>query len=1105
MTIMHTFSARLRAIWGFALAGLASSALAGGQTLLLRQPDLSKDHIAFVYAGDIWVADRDGGNPRRLTAHPADEGFAKFSPDGSKIAFSANYDNNTDVYVVDTAGGQPKRLTFHPGRDIVSGWTADGSAVMFASRRENKFGRSYQLYTIGLDGGLPVKQMQARFFAGSWSPDGSALAYIDGMPAYNALYGGSSGWRLYRGGASPSITIMDKAQKHVTRIPGDRVNDLNPMWIGGKIWFISDRDNTALNLFSYDPASKAIVQHTHSSPWDARWAGTDGASIVYEAGGRLFMLNTSDDAVHEIKVSIHPDLPQVRPQWKDLSKQVESFGLSPSAKRALLTARGEVFTVPLKDGSTRNLSHTDGVREFGALWSPKGGRIAWIDDAGGDYHLVLRDQRGEKPPQRLALGPKGAHTFYTLLEWGGDGRHIIYQDNHLHLFALDLENGTHTRIATNARRAGYSTATSPDGAWLAYTLEEPNFLADLMLYNFASGRSTRVSDDMSDTGSPVFSRDGKYLYFTASTNSGPVQTGLDMSSQERPYRAGIYALVLSADGTSPLLPKTGDEEAKQDKDEAAAQSGGDKPEQNKPVVTKVDLEGIGQRIVALPLAERNYDTLRVSAKGALYFVERVQPGVSREPQGKNPQAADALKRFDFEKKKTTVLTHDVDAYDISADGSHVIVRTTGKAILTAKTGEKFKAEPLKTADVRALIDPRHEWRQIFEETWRMERDFFYAPNMHGLDWKGIHDRYAPLLAHVGRREDLSALLREMIGEMQVGHNRTGGGDTYHGKPLKSGLLGANLRIENGHYRIKTIFTGEHWNPFLKAPLAAPGLGVHEGDYILAINGIPLGPSDNIFERLEGTSGSQISLRISSSGAEKEARDVIVEPVSSEGRLRHWAWLEGNRKWVDEHSGGRVGYVYLPNTAGAGYAYFNRMMFAQSDRDAMVFDERSNGGGQAANYIIDVLRRKYLSSWKDRDGLIYNTPGGAVYGPKVMMIDQDAGSGGDYMPYAFRYAGLGKLIGTRTWGGLIGISANPPLIDGGFLTVPFFRFFTPEGKWDIENKGVAPDIRIPLDPLAWNKGRDTQLEGALGEVMDELKTYQPIVRKTAPPLPQHPGE
>lgn len=1090
---------------------LAGPVLAQGQTLLLGQPDLSADHIAFVYAGDIWVADRDGHNPNRLTSHPANEGNVKFSPDGKMLAFTANYDGNSDVYVMDVTGGQPKRLTFHPGNDRVTGWSADGSAVVFSSNRETRFGRSGQIYHVNLSGGLPQKQMETRFFAGQWSPDGTTLAYIPGGPAYNALYGGSSGWRQYRGGATPSINILNPVTEQNVQIPGDRLNDLNPMWIGGNIWFISDRDNQSLNLYRYDIASKAITRQSQEGPWDVRWAGSDGKDIIYEAGGRLKLLDTQSGQSYEIKVSINPDLEQLRPKWKDLGRQVSNLGLSPSAKRAVLTARGEVFTVPLEDGSTRNLTGTDGVREFGALWSPKGNEIAYINDEGGHYSLIISDQRGEKSTRKLALGPTGAHTFYTLLKWGGEGQHILYQDNHLNLYTISPTSGARVKIATNVRRAGFGTATSPDGKWLAYTLEQPNFLADLMVYNFASGQSTRVSDGMSDTGSPVFSRDGKLLYFTASTNSGPTQVGLDMTSQERPYRAGIYALILTAKGKSPLLPKTGDEEEKK-KEPAIAKGkkskkskGADDKKEDEKVVTKIDLAGLSNRIVALPLPERNYDTLNLSSKGALYYVERTQPGITREPRGKNPQAANVLKRFDFKEKKSKTMAREIGGYAMSADGTHLIIQKVNNKIVTAKAGEKLKPEPLKLGGVRAFIDPRKEWEQIFEEVWRMERDFFYDPNMHGLDWQAIHDRYKSLLASVGRREDLNRLLAEMIAEMQVGHNRVGRGDVHREPNTKTGLLGADLRIENGRYRIKKIFTGEHWNPFLYAPLAEPGLGVKEGDYILALNGRALSGQDNIFALLEGSTDTQLSLRISATGAETDAKDIIVKPTGSERQLRHWEWVESNRKWVDEQSGGKVGYVYLPNTAGGGYTYFNRMMFAQTDRDAMIFDERSNGGGQAANYIIDVLRRIYLSGWKDRDGKVYNTPGGAIYGPKVMMIDQDAGSGGDYMPYAFRFAGIGKLVGTRTWGGLIGISANPPLIDGGFLTVPFFRFFDTDGNWTIENEGVAPDIRVELDPLAYNKGMDLQLERALGEVMEGLKTYKPVDRKTAPPIPTKVGE
>ncbi len=1110
MTIIKHKSRLLSTIAGLAISSalLAGPVLAQGQTLMLAQPDLSADHIAFVYAGDIWIADRDGTNPKRLTSHPANEGNVKFSPDGKSLAFTANYDGNNDVYVMAITGGQPKRLTFHPATDRVTGWTPHGTSVVFSSNRETSFGRSGQIYHASLNGGLPVKQMQTRFFSGSWSADGQRLAYIPGGPAYNGLYGGSSGWRQYRGGSTPSINILNPATQELEKIPGDRINDLNPMWIGDKVWFISDRDNQSLNLFSYDPTSKAITQHTHEDPWDIQAAGTDGTSIIFEAGGRLKLFDTAAGTSGEISVSINPDLEQLRPKWKNLGKQVESLGLSPSAKRVVLTARGEVFTVPLEDGSTRNLTNTDGVREFGTLWSPLGEEIAYIEDADGAYNLVIRDQRAEQSSRKLALGPKGAKAFYTLLEWGGEGKHILYHDNHLNLYAIEVGNGTRTKIATNTRRSGFSVATSPDGAWIAYILEQENFLADLMLYNFASGQSTTVSDGMSDTGSPTFSRDGKTLYFTASTNSGPGQAWLDMSTQERPYRAGIYALVLSAKGKSPLLPETGDEEAKKEKteDQKKDKKGKkSKDDDKEKVVTKIDLNGLSDRIVALPLPERNYRTLAISEKGALYYVERTQPGITAEPRGSNPQAANVLKRFDFEEKESKTLASEINNFAMSANGKHLIIQKINNTIVTAEAGEKLKSEPLKLGGVRALIDPRAEWEQIFEEVWRMERDFFYDPDMHGLDWQAIHDRYKPLLAHVGRREDLNALLVEMIGEMQVGHNRTGGGDVHREPNTKTGLLGANLRVENGLYRIKTIFTGESWNPFLVAPLAAPGLGINENDYILALNGRALSGQDNIFALLEGSVGTQLSLRISATGNEADARTVIVEPTGSERQLRHWAWVESNRKWVDEQSGGKVGYVYIPNTAGGGYTYFNRMMFAQSDRDAMIFDERSNGGGQAANYIIDVLSRVYLSGWKDRDGKIFNTPGGAVYGPKVMLIDQDAGSGGDYMPYAFRHTGLGKLIGTRTWGGLIGISANPRLIDGGFLTVPYFRFFDPDGNWTIENEGVAPDIRVELDPLAFNQGRDMQLERGLAEVMNDLKTYQPVDRKIAPAYPTELGK
>ncbi len=1111
-------------------------ALADGQeTLLLQTPTVSQKHLAFVYAGDIWVANRDGSAPRRLTSDAASETEPYFSPDGSKIAFTADYGDNWDVYVIAVEGGQPERLTYHPGRDTATGWSHDGKKVAFSSARERMFGRSGQLYHADLKGGLPEKVMEANVFRGTWSADGEQLAYMAFPPAYSGLYGGSAGWRGYRGGTTPSITLYTPAKKTVSVIPGARVNDIEPMWVGDSVYFLSDRDDKVFNVFKYDPEDGTITRVTEETVWDIRSADAHGETIVYEVGGRLKSLNTATGTVTPLSISIKPDLPQLRPAWKDASDTVQFIAMSPTGKRAIITARGEVFTVPVKDGSTRNLTQTDGVREFSGLWSPKGGSIAYLSDKGGKHRLVITDQTGKAEQKAYDLGP----DYYTLLQWGGKGQHILYQDNHLSLFTIDADTGKKTKIATADRRGDFSANMSPDGGWIAYVKTRANFYSDLMLYNVEDGTSTRVSDGMGDIGSPAFSKDGKYLYFTASTNSGPRLVGLDMSSQERPLRAGIYVAVLAADGKSPLLPKPGDEsveeekgeedeekkarigleedseegegedysdwEAEEAESEADGHEGDGKGKKDKEVVTKIDLEGLSDRIVALPMSERNYGSLDVAKDGSLLFIQRSQPGVTRFRQGDNPFAGFRLMRFDPKEQETKTIERGVTGYAMSHDGSHVLVRKGARGLMVGKTGANIKLKPLNTKDMKTYVDPRAEWAQIFYDAWRMEEQFFYAENMHGLDWQAVHDRYKPLLAHVGRREDLNHLMVQMIAEMQVGHNRLGGGDVHEEDAVPVGLLGADLRVENGKYRIKTIFTGENWNPFLKAPLAAPGIGVKEGDYILAVNGRSLTGADNIYQAMEGTVGEQVTLTVSATPDGKDSKDRIVEPTRNEGALRLWAWIERNRDYVDRKTGGKVGYAYLPNTGGAGYRFFNRFFFAQADREAIILDERSNGGGQAANYITDVLSRTYLSGWRDRDGMIFNTPGGAIYGPKVMLIDQDAGSGGDFLPYAFSAMELGTLIGTRTWGGLIGIAVNPAFIDGGRLVVPYFRFYNPKGEWRIENEGVAPDIEVALDPIGVNKGQDSQLDAAIAEIMKQLEAYKPVDLKKAPALPTKVGK
>jgi len=831
--------------------------------------------------------------------------------------------------------------------------------------------------------------------------------------------------------------------------------------------------------------------------WDVRSADAYGDTIIFEAGGRLKTLDTANGSVSEVRISINPDLPQLRPQWKDASRTLENYHLSPTGKRVAVTARGDVFTVPVKDGSTRNLTTTDGAREYTGLWSPDGEDVAYIDAANEEQMLVIADQTGIGQTRRHSLGT----DFNTLLAWGGRGRRIAYFNQRLELHAIDVTNGRSVLVSTGARRDSIEAAFSPDGRWLAYTQERPNFNRALKLYDFNAGRSYPVADDLADVSAPVFSPDGKYLYFAASTNSGPQQAWLDMSNRERPYRAAIYAAVLASGGKARVAHKPGDEgaadEEKDKKDDK------DKDDEIKP--TRIDIAGLSDRIVALPVDERNYSHLSVAKDGALYYVQNVQPGSYLTPPEERVADENALMRFDFKKREAEKVLDAVTEAGIAAEGEHIIVRKADGSLHVGEVGEKFEPEALKLRDVKMMIDPRKEWAQIFDEAWRMEQAFFYDPNAHGLDWQAIYERYRPLVDHVGRREDLSALIVEMIGELQVGHNRSGGGDIHREESANVGLLGADFQLNNGRHRIARLYTGEQWNPFLAAPLAEPGLDINEGDYILAVNGRALGANDNIFEYLQGAANEQVTLRVAANANGGDARNVIVKAAETESRIRLWAWVEDNRRAVAEATGGRVGYVYLPNTANDGFTFFNRMFFSQIEKDAMIIDERSNGGGQAANYITDVLSRTYLSGWKDFAGLTFKTPGGSMYGPKVMLIDQDAGSGGDYLPYSFREMKIGPLIGTRTWGGLIGISANPPLMDGGFLTAPYFRFFDTDYQWSVENEGVAPDIEVALDPIAANAGRDTQLERAVAEVERLLQTNPSPVPTTAPPYPTRLGD
>ncbi len=1097
-------SAGVLAVLGV-IAGSASAAEEPAGTALLRQPTLSKDHLAFVYGGDIWVTDRDGHDPRRLTSHASAEA-PHFSPDGQWIAYSAVYSGNTDVYVIAASGGQPRRLTFHPARDEVDGWSPDGERILFASAREVANSRSNQLYEIALAGGLERKVMRAVAYEGAWSPEGTRLAYRPYRKAYEA----NAGWRQYRGGETTPIWIINPVTEAEDRVPHENATDSNPAWSGEEVIFISDRSGTTANLFAYDTRGKVLRQLTREPVWDVRSFGVLGRTAVYEAGGRLKELDLDSGNTRPLTITIAAESLQLRPQWKNASKTITSANLSPTGKRVVISARGDIFTVPVKDGSLRNLTQTPGIREKDALWSADGKRIAYLTDLGMQHAIVVRDQAGLEKPQTYPLPKSG---YFTLLAWSPDGSTLVYEDNHLHLYAFALPKAQSSRIDTNLRRAGFQTAFSRDSRWLAYTIIGTNFFSRIRVHDFQTSRNFDLTDGLSDADDPVFAANGEYLYFTASINTGPSQVGLDLSSQERSIRRGLYVAVLAAGAKSPLTPKSGDEDAanaepedntckaagKDDKPGGAPGKKADKTDKEATPV-RIDFDGLEDRIVGFPVAERRYESLAVACDGALFYLERRQPGVTAEPPDADAGNDGELYRFDFTERKAKSLKQGIENFVLSRDGKKLLLEYTKGKLEIADANDKLDPKPIELGQLGMYVDPRAEWQQIFDETWWMEKQFFYDPNMHGLDWEAVYQRYRPLLKYVQRREDLTQLLTEMIGELQVGHNRTDGGDVPAEPPTRTGLLGADFALENNHYRIKTIYRGDRWNPFLKAPLAVPGLDVHEGDYLLAINGRALDGKENLYAFLEETVGKQVTLSVSSDAQGNGAHNVVVEPIASEVALRQWHWIEHNREYVEQKTAGKVAYVYLPDTAAGGFQYFNRLFFAQADKPALIIDERKNNGGQAANYIIEILGRPYLAGWKDRDALVFTTPGGVMRGPKIMLIDQDAGSGGDFLPWAFHHQKLGTLIGTRTWGGLIGIAANPPQIDGGQLSVPFFRFFTPEGEWHVENEGVAPDIEVTLDSAAVNRGEDPQLDAAIANALAQLKDYTPAEHREAPPYP-----
>lgn len=1054
------------------------------ETLLLKQPTVSAAHVAFIYAGDLWLAHLEGGRPQRLTAQTGQKLHPMFSPDGQWIAFSGNYDGNLSVYLISVEGGSPQRLTYHPGDDLVRGWTPEGQ-VFFSSARQGITHRARRLYTLSIDGGHPTSLPMPMAERASFSPDGRQVAYT-------AYYEAFWSWKRYRGGMTVPIWVLDLESLDHVEIPHENASDTFPCWVDDAIYFLSDR-NGVMNLFRYDGETRSVAQQTFHADFDVRSLTAGAGRLAYEQGGRLHIFTPESGQSRAIPIKVTADLPATRPHYQNAVPHIQNAGISPTGARALFQARGEIITVPADKGDVRNLTQTPGVYERDPAWSPNGELIAYFSDASGEYELVVADQKGT----RQRTYSLGAPSFFYSPMWSPDSTKIAYTDKALNLYCLTLESGARVRIDTDTYDhpvRSLDPAWSPDSAWLVYTRRLPNHLRAVFLYELASGQIHQVSDGMSDAISACFSKDGKYLYFAASVNYGLNTGWLDLSSIERPVYRNLYAVVLSKEEPSPLAPES-DEEQKADEPatqsatsaETASSSAGAEPDATPtaaPTPVRIDLEGIDQRIVALPIPPGDYFRLQV-AEERLFYLQ------SAPDRWVDPAAAPNARRlhaYDTKKRESTLFVEKVSDYWVSASGKKLMYQAGTPptfAVVDVEKPPKPEDGRFKLEAVEILIDPRAEWQQIFQEANRIHRDFFYDAQMHGLDWPATVEKYGAFLPHLGHRDDLNYLLAELSGELVVGHAYVGGGDLPAPKPVKVGLLGADYEAVDGAYRIQRIFPGLNWHPELRAPLTEPGVNVREGEYILAVNGRALRPPVSIYHLFEQTADRITELRVSPTPNDADARTVTVRPIDDESRLRHWSWVEQNRRRVDELSDGRVAYIYMADTGRNGYEAFNRYYFAQLDKQAVVLDERFNGGGSVADYVIDLLHRPLLSHWATREGRPFSTPNASIFGPKVMIINEQSGSGGDAMPHFFRRRGLGKLVGKRTWGGLIGIYDYPALIDGGYLTSPRLAIYSPDSQWEVENEGVAPDIEVEMTPKLVIAGQDPQLEQALQLVLAEL--------------------
>jgi tricorn protease len=1061
------------------------------ETRLLRFPSIHGNQIVFSYAGDLYTVSSKGGIARKLTADAGYEMFAHFSPDGKRIAFTAQYDGNTEVYLMPSEGGIPKRLTYTATLDrdevsdrmgpnnIVMGWK-DDNQIIYRSRKDQWNDFKGDLLLVTTEGGLSRQLPLPRGGFCSYSPDGKKLAY-------NRIFREFRTWKRYRGGQADDIWVYDFDSKQTINITNNPAQDVFPMWTGDKIYFISDRDeNKRFNLYVYDLGNKQTRKLTSFVDFDVKFPSLGDDAIVFENGGYIYRFDLKSQKAEKVSVSVADDQVGGRGEWVDVSKNIVNYEIAPDGSRALFGARGEIFTVPVKYGNVRNLTNTSGTQERASKWSPDGKWIAYISDASGESEIYIMPQDGSAPGKQLT---SGADTYKYVVEWSPDGKKLLWSDKKLRLQYVDIDSGTVTQVAQAKAWEITQYNWSPDSKWIAYAQQEDDKMPTVYLYSVDNKTTAAVSDGWFDSGEPSFSSDGKYLFFVSDRTFSPVY-GENEFNYSYHDMSKIYLVTLAKDVKSPFEPKSDEVKIKE-----SAPAGAETPEAAKKpetppakaVILKVDADGLQSRIAEFPVQGANYRHL-VSVGNKLYYIQSKGQGASK------------LAMYDLEKLKETELT-DANGFEISADSKKMLIGQGGSySIVDLPAAKPDLSERLNLSDMKVNLDREAEWKQIYNECWREMRDFFYAPNMHGVDWEKVRRNYEPLLPFVKHRADLTYIIGEMIGELSSGHTYVGGGDLPKKERIKQGLLGAVIERDSGsgYYRITKILKGQNWDKDVRSPLTELGVDAREGDYILAVNGKPTNQMNDIYASLVNTVGKQVQLKLNSTPQAAGGRDTVVVPIADERPLYYYDWVQGNLEKVEKATQGKVGYIHVPDMGVEGLNEFVKYFYPQLRKEALIIDVRGNGGGNVSPMLIERLRREAAMIDIARNTSPSFDPEAIIPGPKVCLMDEFSASDGDIFPYRFRVYKMGKLIGKRSWGGVVGIRGTLPIVDGGFLNKPEFSRYDLAGKeWIMEGHGVDPDIVVDNDPAKEYAGIDEQLNKAIEVILQEMKAA-PV--KLPPPPP-----